>query len=137
MGKSNQWPQPQLSFIFENRKGQAYTNSWTINDREGPENVCEELSAIMKSCKYRASFWDSLLVNLKIFFSGGYSPPGEKNNRITFHLTGMLEDGGDFAVTYYGATAIFMADSTVVAKAADQEIGDKLLAYIQKFGQES
>lgn len=119
---------------FGNRGGQAYSESWTVDDREGPENVCGELGAIMKSCKYRVSLWDSLLVNVRGLFSGWYSPPGDKNAHTMVQLGAVLEDESTVHAIYNGSTVTFMADSTLVARASDKEIGDKLLAYIQKFG---
>ncbi len=112
--------------------GSAGFDVWTVDDRDGPESVCEELGAIMKSCKYRVSL-RSLLVSIQSLFSDGYPIPGDESAPM-IHVAAVLEDDNTVFAIYKGATVTFMVDSAVIAKASDKEIGDKLLAYVQEFG---
>ena len=110
-----------------NRNGEAYTHAWIVDSNEGRDYVNSGIEDILKSCKYRVSL-RSLLP-----FPSSYNISGKKN--ILFINIGLvMEDGSFFTGGFYGASARLDFDKTMVVRATDKDISEKLLAYAQEFG---
>lgn len=113
--------------IAGNRNGKAYTHAWIVDSNEGRDYVNSGIEDILKSCKYRVSL-RSLLP-----FPSSYSISGKKDI-LFITIMADMEDGSSFCGSYYGATARLEFDKTVMVRATDKDISEKLLAYAQEFG---
>lgn len=111
------------------KNGVPSTDTWQVDSYKGREETSNVLHELLQSCQYRVSL-KSLLP-----FSDPTTIPGEGNTII--HFAVITENGDDFTAIYKGAAATFYADRTIVTRASDPDISEKLLAFVQEYGWKS
>lgn len=116
-----------VAIAMRNKDGRASRDSWQLDSYDGREKTIGALREILQSCQYRVSL-RSLFP-----FSDSYLISGDKGAPM-IHLVAVLEDGSSLFAIYRGTAVMLSMDNTIVAKAMDKEIGEKLLAYTQEFG---
>lgn len=110
--------------VSSTENGKAISETWTVNSYE--DGTGTALKEILSSCKYRASL-RSLLP-----FPSHDTIRGEGNTMIHFGV--VMDSGSDFTAIYKGQTATISFDRTMVLKAEDQDISQKLLDFAKTYG---
>lgn len=119
-----------VAITMDNKGGKMVSDSWQLDSYEGREDTVRVLKDILQSCQYRVSL-RSLLP-----FSDNFSGSVDIGTPMIQLIAG-LEDESSFFAFYRGETVMLSTDKTIIAKAVDKDIGDKLLAYTQEFGWET
>lgn len=118
--------------VMGNRGGEIVSESWHLASYdEGREDTIGAFRELLESCRYRVR-----LRNL-LPFPGSYSRTTNQDIRF-IQLGAVLEDDSYFSATYEGASVLLFTDGgTVFARAEDEKIGEKLLAFVQEYGSDN
>lgn len=104
------------------------SDSWQLDSYEGREETARALRELLQGCQYRVSL-RSLLP-----FSNSRTT---SSNITTIVFAVGTENGDSFSAVYNGAAATFYTGRTIVTRASDPDISEKLLAFAQEYGWKS
>lgn len=113
-----------------NKGGKMVSDSWQLDSYEGREETARTLRELLQGCQYRVS-----LRSLLPFSNSGTVSSNASITAIVFVVG--TENGDSFSAVYNGAAATFYADRTIVTRASDPDISEKLLAFAQEYGWKS
>lgn len=111
-----------------NKGGKMVSDSWQLDSYEGREETARALRELLQGCQYRVSL-RSLLP-----FSNSRTT---SSNITTIVFAVGTENGDSFSAVYNGAAATFYTGRTIVTRASDPDISEKLLAFAQEYGWKS